>query len=113
MQLNEHRKRTTIAVELAAKPKLLLFLDEPTSSLDLQSAWTIVHVLCELADCGQAILCTIHQPSGELFQVFDRLLLLHKGRQTVYFGNTSENLLTMLNYFERNGAPCCGSNDNP
>ncbi|KAG1796226.1 ABC transporter [Suillus variegatus] len=54
----ECRKRTTIAVELAAKPKLLLFLDELTSGLDSQSAWAIVHVLRELTDRGQAILCT-------------------------------------------------------
>ncbi|KAG0701458.1 ABC-2 type transporter-domain-containing protein [Suillus ampliporus] len=109
----EHRKRTTIAVELAAKPKLLLFLDEPTSGLDSQSAWAIVQFLRELADQGQAILCTIHQPSAELFQVFDRLLLLCKGGRTVYFGDIGENSSTILNYFERNGAPRCGSDANP
>ncbi|KAG0695683.1 ABC-2 type transporter-domain-containing protein [Suillus ampliporus] len=109
----EHRKRTTIAVELAAKPKLLLFLDEPTSGLDSQSAWAIVQFLRELADQGQAILCTIHQPSAELFQVFDRLLLLCKGGQTVYFGDIGENSETMLNYFERNGAPRCSTDANP
>lgn len=54
----EYKKRTTIAVELAAKPKLLLFLDEPTSGLDSQSAWAIVSFLRSLADQGQAILCT-------------------------------------------------------
>ena len=54
----EHRKRLTIAVELAAKPKLLLFLDEPTSGLDSRSAWAIVSFLRTLADNGQAILCT-------------------------------------------------------
>lgn len=54
----EHRKRTTIGVELAAKPKLLLFLDEPTSGLDSQSAWAIMTFLRSLADSGQAILCT-------------------------------------------------------
>jgi len=54
----EQRKRLTIAVELAAKPKLLLFLDEPTSGLDSQSAWGIVSFLRTLADNGQAILCT-------------------------------------------------------
>lgn len=54
----EHRKRTTIGVELAAKPKLLLFLDEPTSGLDSQSAWAIMEFLRTLADNGQAILCT-------------------------------------------------------
>jgi len=54
----EQRKRLTIAVELAAKPKLLLFLDEPTSGLDSQSAWAIVSFLRTLADNGQAIICT-------------------------------------------------------
>ncbi|KAG2118374.1 ABC-2 type transporter-domain-containing protein [Suillus clintonianus] len=109
----EHRKRTTIAVELSAKPKLLLFLDEPTSGLDSQSAWAIVQFLRELANHGQAILCTIHQPSAELFQVFDKLLLLSKGGQTVYFGDIGENSSTMLNYFERHGAPHCRSDANP
>ncbi|KAG2038968.1 P-loop containing nucleoside triphosphate hydrolase protein [Suillus americanus] len=109
----EHRKRTTIAVELAAKPKLLLFLDEPTSGLDSQSAWAIVQFLRELADHGQAILCTIHQPSAELFQVFDRLLLLCKGGQTVYFGDIGENSSTILDYLKRNSASRCGSDANP
>ena len=54
----EHKKRTTIGVELAAKPSLLLFLDEPTSGLDSQSAWAITAFLRTLADNGQAILCT-------------------------------------------------------
>ena len=54
----EHKKRLTIAVELAAKPRLLLFLDEPTSGLDSQSAWAIMSFLRTLADNGQAILCT-------------------------------------------------------
>lgn len=78
----EMKKRTTIGVELAAKvraylfamvglfseqflsqPKLLLFLDEPTSGLDSQSAWAIVSFLRDLADSGQAILCTfVHLP---------------------------------------------------
>lgn len=74
----EQRKRLTIGVELAAKPALLIFLDEPTSGLDSQSAWSIMQLLRKLSDHGQAILATIHQPSSELFQVFDRLLLLKK-----------------------------------
>ncbi|KAI0035475.1 ABC-2 type transporter-domain-containing protein [Vararia minispora EC-137] len=109
----EHRKRTTIGVELAAKPKLLLFLDEPTSGLDSQSAWAIVSFLRKLADHGQAILCTIHQPSAELFQVFDRLLLLRKGGQTVYFGDIGRNATTLLNYFQRNGGYPCPADANP
>ena len=84
MSLNvEARKRLTIGVELASKPELLLFLDEPTSGLDGQSAWNIVRFLRKLADQGQAILCTIHQPSSLLFSSFDRLLLLETGGETV------------------------------
>ena len=109
----EHRKRTTIAVELAAKPRLLLFLDEPTSGLDSQSAWAIMAFLRDLADSGLSILCTIHQPSAELFQVFDRLLLLKKGGQTVYFGDIGPNSQTLISYFERNGAAKCGPLENP
>ncbi|KAF8624553.1 hypothetical protein AX15_005817 [Amanita polypyramis BW_CC] len=109
----EHRKRTTIAVELAAKPKLLLFLDEPTSGLDSQSAWNVVAFLRSLADRGQAILCTIHQPSAELFQVFDRVLLLRKGGKTVYFGDLGHNATTLIEYFENNGARKCLPDENP
>ncbi|RDB27068.1 Brefeldin A resistance protein [Hypsizygus marmoreus] len=109
----EYRKRTTIAVELAAKPKLLLFLDEPTSGLDSQSAWAIMSFLRKLADNGQAILCTIHQPSAELFQVFDRLLLLRKGGQTVYFGDLGHNATTVISYFEKNGSRRCEPEENP
>ncbi|PIL29236.1 ATP-binding cassette transporter [Ganoderma sinense ZZ0214-1] len=108
----EHRKRTTIAVELVAKPSLI-FLDEPTSGLDSQSAWAITSFLRDLADSGQAIICTIHQPSAELFQVFDRLLLLRKGGQTVYFGDIGRRSATMIEYFERNGARKCTDTENP
>lgn len=69
--------------------------------------------LRSLADNGLSILCTIHQPSAELFQVFDRLLLLRKGGQTVYFGDIGHNSSTLINYFERNGAAQCGENENP
>ncbi|PPQ68464.1 hypothetical protein CVT24_005561 [Panaeolus cyanescens] len=109
----EQKKRTTIGVELAAKPQLLLFLDEPTSGLDSQSAWAIMGFLRDLADNGQAILCTIHQPSAELFSVFDRLLLLQKGGQTVYFGDVGKNAQTIIDYFESNGARKCSEPENP
>jgi ATP-binding cassette subfamily G (WHITE) protein 2 (SNQ2) len=55
----------------------------------------------------------IHQPSAELFQMFDRLLLLKKGGQTVYFGDVGRGSSTMLEYFESNGAPLCGPDANP
>ena len=98
------RKRLTIGVELASKPALLLFLDEPTSGLDAQSAWNLVRVLRRLAGQGQAILCTIHQPSSLLFESFDRLLLLENGGHTVYFGDIGPNSRTVREYFARYGA---------
>lgn len=109
----EQRKLLTIGVELAAKPKLLLFLDEPTSGLDSQSSWAICAFLRKLADSGQAVLCTVHQPSAVLFQQFDRLLFLAAGGKTVYFGNIGENSRTLLDYFEGNGARQCGNQENP
>ncbi|KAI5799834.1 putative ABC multidrug transporter [Geopyxis carbonaria] len=109
----EQRKRCTIGVELVAKPALLLFLDEPTSGLDSQSAWSIVSFLRKLASNGQAILCTIHQPSAVLFEQFDRLLLLKKGGKTVYFGDIGDNSSTMINYFQSNGGGKCSDDDNP
>jgi ABC-type multidrug transport system ATPase subunit len=109
----EQRKLLTIGVELAAKPKLLLFLDEPTSGLDSQSSWAICAFLRKLADSGQAILCTIHQPSAVLFQAFDRLLFLAKGGKTVYFGDIGDNSRTLLDYFETNGGRQCGDDENP
>lgn len=109
----EQRKLLTIGVELAAKPKLLLFLDEPTSGLDSQSSWSICAFLRKLADSGQAILCTVHQPSAILFQEFDRLLFLAKGGKTVYFGDIGSNSRTLLDYFESNGARKCDDEENP
>jgi ATP-binding cassette, subfamily G (WHITE), member 2, SNQ2 len=95
------------------QPKLLLFLDEPTTGLDSQSAWGIITFLRDLARSGTAILCTIHQPSAELFQQFDRLLLLKKGGQTVYFGDLGKNATTLIDYFQRSGARRIDSTENP
>lgn len=82
----EQRRRLTIGVELAAKPELLLFLDEPTSGLDSNSAYSIVRFLRKLAQAGQAIICTIHQPSSVLIQQFDMILALNPGGNVFYFG---------------------------
>jgi len=109
----EQRKLLTIGVELAAKPELLLFLDEPTSGLDSQSSWAIVTFLRKLADSGQAILTTIHQPSAIIFQQFDRLLLLTTGGKTAYFGDIGQNSETLVNYFADQGVKKCEKDENP
>lgn len=109
----EQRKRLTIGVELAAKPKLLVFLDEPTSGLDSQTAWSICQLMRKLANHGQAILCTIHQPSAILMQEFDRLLFLQKGGKTVYFGDLGKGCQTLIDYFESHGSPKCPPDANP
>ena len=109
----EQRKLLSIGVELAAKPDLLLFLDEPTSGLDSQSSWAIIQFLRKLANSGQAVLSTIHQPSAVLFQEFDRLLLLGKGGNTAYFGDIGEQSRTMIDYFEANGGRKCDDAENP
>jgi ATP-binding cassette subfamily G (WHITE) protein 2 (PDR) len=108
----EQRKLLTIGVELAAKPSIL-FLDEPTSGLDSQSAWTIVSLLRRLADNGQAILATIHQPSAMLFQQFDSILLLAKGGRTTYFGPIGTDSRPLIQYFEQHGERACASDENP
>src|SRR5204862_1708479 len=69
--------------------------------------------LRKLANTGQAILCTIHQPSSMLFEQFDRLLLLEMGGKTVYFGDVGQNSCDVIAYFERNGALKCRTDANP
>ncbi|KAF7951033.1 uncharacterized protein EAE97_002585 [Botrytis byssoidea] len=102
----EQRKRVTIGVELAAKPNLLLFLDEPTSGLDSQSAYSIVRFLKKLSAAGQAIVCTIHQPSSVLIQEFDMILALNPGGNTFYFGPVGENGSAVVKYFADRGVQC-------
>ena len=70
------RKRTSIGYELITDPNLLL-CDEPTSGLDSSTAFRIVQLLQkEAVEHNLTVICTIHQPSSEIFNIFDRLLLL-------------------------------------
>lgn len=79
------KKRLSIALEIITKPQLL-FLDEPTSGLDSASAYFVVQVLKNIALCGgRTIICSIHQPSSEVFALFDDLFLLSSG-EMLYFG---------------------------
>ena len=109
----EQRKRVTIGVELASKPELLMFLDEPTSGLDSGAAFNIIRFLRKLADSGQALLVTIHQPSSVLFEYFDELILLKSGGRIVYHGELGKDSKLLTSYFERNGAHKCPPRQNP
>lgn len=95
----EQMKRLTIGVELAAQPSVI-FLDEPTSGLDARSAKLIMDGVRKVANSGRTIVCTIHQPSSEVFYLFDRLLLLKRGGETVYFGDLGKNCRSLIDYFE-------------
>ncbi|KAJ8901896.1 hypothetical protein NDN08_004100 [Rhodosorus marinus] len=99
---SEQRKRLTIAVELVVRPSIL-FLDEPTSGLDSRAALKMAKVLRRVSDTGAAVLCTIHQPSKEVFSFFDSVLLLQSGGRVAYFGDLGEEGSQMITYFEKNG----------
>ena len=79
------RKRTSIGAELITNPAIT-FLDEPTSGLDTAAAYTVCSVLKQLANAKQAVMCTIHQPSSEIFQLFDCAIFLARG-QVMYQGH--------------------------
>lgn len=95
----EQLKRLTIGVELAAQPSVL-FLDEPTSGLDARSAKLIIDEVRKVADTGRTIVCTIHQPSALVFQLFDSLLLLKRGGEMVFFGELGTKALNLVEYLE-------------
>ncbi len=90
-----------------------MFLDEPTSGLDSGAAFNIVRFLRKLADSGQALLVTIHQPSSVLFEYFDELILLKSGGRVVYHGGLGKDSRHLIDYFERNGAHKCPPRANP
>eukprot|EP00754_Rhynchopus_humris_P031833 Rhum_TRINITY_DN15360_c1_g1::Rhum_TRINITY_DN15360_c1_g1_i1::g.154518::m.154518 len=81
------KKRTAVAVELISSPSLI-FLDEPTSGLDSHSAFELVKILRALAEDGCTIVCTIHQPSSEVFALFHDVLMLKSGH-VAYSGDVN------------------------
>ena len=84
------KKRLAFATELLTRPTIL-FCDEPTTGLDSYSAQQLVRTLQSLAHHGTTIMCTIHQPSSQLFAMFDQVLLLAEGR-VAFLGTPSQSL---------------------
>ncbi len=110
------RKRLNIALELIREPSIL-FLDEPTSGLSSRDSENVMDLLRELALKGKMIFVNIHQPSSDIYKMFDKVLILDVGGYLVYYGNPIEAVV----YFKRKDAqiksdvgecPVCG-NVNP
>ncbi|MFM7814829.1 MAG: ATP-binding cassette domain-containing protein, partial [Flavobacteriales bacterium] len=86
------RKRLNIALELLREPAVL-FVDEPTSGLSSRDSENIMDLLKELTLRGKLIFVVIHQPSSDIFKMFDRLFLLDQGGYPIYYGNPVESLV--------------------
>ncbi|XP_062091838.1 pleiotropic drug resistance protein 2-like isoform X4 [Humulus lupulus] len=95
----EQRKRLTIAVELVANPSII-FMDEPTSGLDARAAAIVMRTVRNTVDTGRTVVCTIHQPSIDIFEAFDELLLMKRGGQVIYAGPLGRHSHKLVEYFE-------------
>src|SRR6056297_808970 len=110
------RKRLNIALELIREPAIL-FVDEPTSGLSSRDSENVMDLLRELTLKGKLIFVVIHQPSSEIYKMFDNMIILDEGGYMTYYGNPVESVM----YFKRLDAqinsdvgecPTCG-NVNP
>ena len=95
----EQRKRLTIAVELVANPSII-FMDEPTSGLDARAAAIVMRTVRNTVDTGRTVVCTIHQPSTDIFEAFDELVLMKRGGQMIYVGPLGRQSQSLVDYFE-------------
>ncbi|CAN4095915.1 unnamed protein product [Withania somnifera] len=103
----EQRKRLTIAVELVANPSII-FMDEPTSGLDARAASIVMRAVRNTVDTGRTVVCTIHQPSIDIFEAFDemintglQLFLMKRGGQEIYVGPLGRHSIHLIKYFEQ------------
>ncbi|MDR1672114.1 MAG: ATP-binding cassette domain-containing protein [Bacteroidales bacterium] len=110
------RKRLNVALELLREPSIL-FVDEPTSGLSSRDSENVMDLMSELAQKGKQVFVVIHQPSSDIFKMFDKIIILDAGGYMIYYGNPVEAVM----YFKRAGekinsevgeCPSCG-NVNP
>lgn len=110
------RKRLNIALELIREPSVL-FLDEPTSGLSSRDSENIMDLLKQLTLKGKLIFVVIHQPSSDIFKMFDKLIILDVGGYPIYYGNPVDSVIYFkkyINHVSSNESECvtCG-NVNP
>ncbi len=110
------RKRLNIALELIREPSVM-FVDEPTSGLSSRDSENIMDLLKELALKGKLVFVVIHQPSSDIFKMFDKLMILDVGGYPIYYGNPVDSVIyfkTAVNHVNCNESECiiCG-NVNP
>ena len=110
------RKRLNIALELIREPAVL-FLDEPTSGLSSRDSENILDLLKDLSLKGKLVFVVIHQPSSDIFKMFDKLLILDTGGYLIYNGNPVDSIIyfkSRVQHADWNESECatCG-NVNP
>lgn len=93
----EQRKRLTIAVELVANPSII-FMDEPTSGLDARAAAIVMRTVRNTVDTGRTVVCTIHQPSIDIFEAFDEVRTNAQCRFLISFFSVLLLVSTILVY---------------
>ena len=107
------RKRLNIGLELLRKPTIL-FVDEPTSGLSSRDSVNIMDLLKELSLNGKMVFVVIHQPSSDIFKMFDSMIILDIGGYPVYYGNPEQALVyfkTLVNMVNKDQGACieCGN----
>jgi ABC-type multidrug transport system ATPase subunit len=107
------RKRLNIGLELMREP-LLLFVDEPTSGLSSMDSEKVMNLLKQQAHKGKLVIANIHQPSSDIFKLFDKLWILDKGGYPIYQGNPVDAIvyfktITSLVNAAESECGCCGT----
>jgi ABC-type multidrug transport system ATPase subunit len=109
----EQRKRLTIAVELVANPSII-FMDEPTSGLDARAAAIVMRTVRNTVDTGRTVVCTIHQPSIDIFDAFDEVRYIFVKKNVSHTENIQElsifqQCVSVTSFENGRGANICWS----